>query len=756
MANKRFIDFRVDTVAGNGSYLVGHDSTGTEFRIPVSSLLAGLPTPEVPTLKVQWSANGDTWTDQWSESSRYIRVKVGSNAPSGAMQIAYAEPLLVEKTYAELALMKQNGELIPGQKYRMTDYLTTTNGQHEYEESSAYGTMEYRSAEHPFDLVLTAVSQHEFDCRAQAVQSERDEDGYFAAANMQKWQIWYDFEGGLKYGWSNNKIDGTYFRHPALDEPGAAHPYAWKNRQYGNVVFTNCILPSTSDKYWTAADDTGAGSSIYSVGEHYGEIYRMIDENGNDCPYDFKNIQFKRYAIAEDTAYAKGYCLDSYMAAKLDIDMNWEDFEWLYTFTAVKDVDGMEVEYLDASMLADYNYPQLGSLPKQRNLIYGNVIKPYVLTWLNYPETEYAMLNDIVFVNRIERVYSNTWQDYYHKGFGCYSNKIDDNCYCMTIGHNCTSNLFGASCYCNLIGDSCYTNTFGVFFFTNKVSGTIRSVFGKNISNRLIAGYTGAALGQGLVFKASFTPTTERHPFEVNYWLEYAEGAALHCDRSIEEILYALRIGAMVMGAVSDFSAIVKNGYLYEDGQFYQDSSHTTLIRGNKNYIYKDLSDNTYYRYSPARFEEFSWGEGYANETGYYNERNGKFYEDSEFATEISGSEGTVYQDADSEKYYAYMDACYVECQAEDYFIESGLMQISDVSAKGTTMVVFQRLNTNSELTFTGRQLENLGELMDFWSMNLSRNKYEEKANKVQSIGKGSTDLYPSEAAVIAYIQANS
>ena len=29
---------------------------------------------------------------------------------------------------------------------------------------------------------------------------------------------------------------------------------------------------------------------------------RLVDEWGNDCPYDFKNVQFRRYRVRDDSA----------------------------------------------------------------------------------------------------------------------------------------------------------------------------------------------------------------------------------------------------------------------------------------------------------------------------------------------------------------------------------------------------------------------------------------------------------------------
>ena len=88
MADKRFIDFRVDSTPGSGSYLVGHDSAGTEFRIPVSSLLGSIVVPEAQSIYVQYSANGSSWVTVWTSGCKFMRIKIGAGAWSNAMAIA--------------------------------------------------------------------------------------------------------------------------------------------------------------------------------------------------------------------------------------------------------------------------------------------------------------------------------------------------------------------------------------------------------------------------------------------------------------------------------------------------------------------------------------------------------------------------------------------------------------------------------------------------------------------------------------------
>lgn len=51
-------------------------------------------------------------------------------------------------TYAELKSLRDTSSLVPGNKYRITDYETKTNP----------SKSDFRSAGHNFDIVLTAIS----------------------------------------------------------------------------------------------------------------------------------------------------------------------------------------------------------------------------------------------------------------------------------------------------------------------------------------------------------------------------------------------------------------------------------------------------------------------------------------------------------------------------------------------------------------------------------------------------------------------
>ena len=128
----------------------------------------------------------------------------------------------ISTTYANLVSLRNSGSLIPGQQYRITDYKTTTT------------TTNTNSANHYFDVIVTADSANKLNEEAKATQSARDTANYFTNCNLNAWKIWYCLDNDTnRFEWANS-TNGT------------------------------------------------------------GVIYRMIDEKNNDVPYDFKNIRFKR------------------------------------------------------------------------------------------------------------------------------------------------------------------------------------------------------------------------------------------------------------------------------------------------------------------------------------------------------------------------------------------------------------------------------------------------------------------------------
>ena len=255
-----------------------------------------------------------------------------------------------EITYSDLKALRDGAKLTPSRLYRITDYITTTV------QSNT------KSARHPFDVIVLALSESELLEQAWAIQHEGDE--YFTNSNLSDWELWYCLDN-----------DTTRF--------------AWAD--------------STNGK---------------------GVIYRMIDEFGNDCPYDFKNIQFYR---------------------------QWNEAKQLWStisngavgvpcYTFSSKGDSSATEFTDTTLMLDRQ-------------VYDNTIKAGTLS--------NQVLNNNCFFG--DGCYGNTFESscsYNTFGNNCQNNSFGSNCWNNTFGSNCNYNTFGSNCNYNSFGSNCWNNTF--------------------------------------------------------------------------------------------------------------------------------------------------------------------------------------------------------------------------------------------------------------------------------------------------------
>lgn len=137
----------------------------------------------------------------------------------------------VNTTYAELKQLVADNGLKPGNIYRITDYEFTTT-----QEAT-------KSAEHPFDILLTAETTNTFLTKARALP--REGDTYYQHVDLTKWEVEYTFD--------NNK---------------AVH--IWADEENGKGVITY-----------------------------------LKDDKGNEAYYDFKNALFERRWVDFKEEYFK-------------------------------------------------------------------------------------------------------------------------------------------------------------------------------------------------------------------------------------------------------------------------------------------------------------------------------------------------------------------------------------------------------------------------------------------------------------------
>ena len=400
-------------------------------------------------------------------------------------------------TYNQLKAWRDAGQLIPGAKYRMTDYITTT------------AQSNTQSAEHQFDIIVTADDVDKLNENARAVHSESDTifkgitasiaTGLGEAGDVLKRA--FDFDNtsgppaGFIYAWGTNEDisdgDASNFVFTQSDTPSAGDAVADAgNYGYGTVVsrveesyFANSKLEAWQLKYCLDNDTSRFAWADEVNGK--GVIYRMIDEFNNDCPYDFKNIQFKRKLTD----------------GELDLDSGIDT--WVYTFTLSDLIEGKVV---DMSLKQNTEYIDDDGEYKQ---CANNSIKETLLSY-HLDGLLRIQLNDNVFLNIFDDLdsylynhcrnntfgngcYNNTFGNSCHSntfGTGCYNNTFGNSCHANTFGNYCYSNTFGDYCYSNTFGNSCYFNTFGNDCFSNTFGNSCRyNTFGSSCYSNTFGNY---------------------------------------------------------------------------------------------------------------------------------------------------------------------------------------------------------------------------------------------------------------------------
>lgn len=249
-----------------------------------------------------------------------------------------------------------------------------------------------QSANHPFDVIVLATSTNTLSEEARAIQHSGDT--YFANSNLNAWKIWYCLE--------NNKVK-----------------YAWA--------------------------DTTNGKGV---------IYRMIDEWGNDLPYDFKNIQFKRKLTSGQYDPTNG--TDT----------------WVYTFNAI--LGGTQSDNSLGLNLA------LAGGSGIITICAENVIKPFYD--YNNQQSVIGGQGEIVLNNNVFLCTTASLQ--YIQSLFVYANKFDVNSMGNTFKDVTYGNTFGSDCMNNTFGDNFDLNIIGKMFISNTTKQSVyENIIGNNVSN---------------------------------------------------------------------------------------------------------------------------------------------------------------------------------------------------------------------------------------------------------------------------------
>lgn len=279
--------------------------------------------------------------------------------------------------------------------------------------------------------------------------------------------------------------DEYYTRETSLDKYGL---YGWMNESvsYNEILFTDTETPNVGDVTSASANQKRTVGGISWGGK--GVIYRMVDEFNNDFPYDFKNIQFKRWKVEDSYYFDRLYVGFDFMPDALSIIDN-DDFIWCYTFSS--NPAGGEQE--DLSLSGENNILSnmvLGIKYLSNTVFFGDTINlnnfycPYSNTIIGScmsNETKGSFEGNVIGAGFEDNVIGNYFRFNMIKSDfkdNTIENKVQDN----IIGNNFSENSVKNYFYSNTIGNNCLNNSFSNRFTNNTIGNYCEySSFGNNV-----------------------------------------------------------------------------------------------------------------------------------------------------------------------------------------------------------------------------------------------------------------------------------
>lgn len=410
------------------------------------------------------------------------------NIPSGGG----STDLLVPITYSELKNLRDNGNLVPGMQYRITDYQCTTT------------QIDTSTADNIFDIIVIADSSSILNENARAIQHAGDT--YFSDNNLKAWELKYTIDNDNSvYGWAD--IDnGKGVIYWMKDEFGNECPYDFKN-----ILMK---IYSISERYSISQDKEFLKDKGVYISKRVGSQYSMM----NWCNMEFDSTSDTKYVYTFDievnnTHYDFSnnvYPAELYPACTITCHNNIiKPFSVSLDYTPKR----LYINFITFTIRA-YNeiIPDSSSgsdIEGGTFLIYDNFFNSdchdYRLTSNNNDDyilgikcynNKFGINNreSVVIIDYYNNIIGDDSERYiidencYNNTFGrhYYRNVFRDNCYNNIVGNNFTQSYFAAYCYDNVFCNDCHHFTFGQYCDCNIFGNTNETItFGNYCENNL-------------------------------------------------------------------------------------------------------------------------------------------------------------------------------------------------------------------------------------------------------------------------------
>ena len=345
---------------------------------------------------------------------------------------------VIEITYEDIVNLCENSQLVPGQQYRITDFVTTTT------------TINTMSAGHQFDIIVTAVSNNALNENAKAALHYNDT--YFANCNIDSWELKYCIDNDIdRFEWTDI-TNGKGVIYYMKDNGGNEACYDFKN-----IMFKNPLNTDDDTWYYTFTNTDGSDFSL-SVGSCY----------ENKISGYYIGVQLRLNNIIFN-------CVGGRRSTICNNVFDYNCYNNMFDYNCYSNTFGNGC-YNNSFKFSCYGN-KFGNGCCNNTFLDGC----YENTFGNY------LTNNTFGYN----CYSNTF------GNSCYRNNFGNTCHNNSFGNTCHNNTFENGFYGNIFGDGCARNTFGEDCDENIFgNGCASNTFGNEcIDNRFENGCTNNTFG---------------------------------------------------------------------------------------------------------------------------------------------------------------------------------------------------------------------------------------------------------------------
>lgn len=205
--------------------------------------------------------------------------------------------LVIETTYTELKSWRDSNRLITGMRYRISDYVCTTNG-----------VDGITSAGKRFDIVVTALTTNKLSEFASALPNETNNQ-FPSNVNFSAWKIWYCLDNDTtRFSWALDDSTGRGVIYRMIDEWENDVAYDFKNIKF-RPVGAGLHIGSLC---FTFSADNGSTDSSLNGGSNQVTCNKIFNNYNSDGTMNITKIYCAGTGIHSNTFESCGGFIVNY------------------------------------------------------------------------------------------------------------------------------------------------------------------------------------------------------------------------------------------------------------------------------------------------------------------------------------------------------------------------------------------------------------------------------------------------------------